>query len=186
MREEFIGDVPWPPHAAKGLGNGKSGLQAVLMKSGTEICSAEPSIALTLQGPQLLLRPNRRRIEQRMLVHLVVPGLTRLPWRIEGDEQLRMVRKVLQRVHPVGHRWTGLGIAAVMTDVVPARPYRASLRHQGGIGVQDRSVATIAKGAQQPLFLRRRIAQQGQRLIRMGGDHHVIERLRPARCCRGS
>ncbi len=64
--------------------------------------------------------------------------------------------------------------------MVPARPGAAAARHQRRVAVQDRAVAAVAEGAQQPRFFGRGIAEQGQRLIGMGRQHDMIEAARLA------
>ena len=49
-----------------------------------------------------------------------------------------------------------------------------------GVGVQHRQVAAVFEGAQDAALLRRRIVQQGQRRVAVGGDHHLVEALHVA------
>ena len=44
--------------------------------------------------------------------------------------------------------------------------------------MEDRTVGLILPGTEKPFFLRGRIAEQTERLIGMGGDHHLIVSLR--------
>ena len=61
-------DPPRPAHAADRFGRREAGLQRVLVKAVAEIAAGKPGVPIALQPPQMLLRLDRRAVEQRMRV----------------------------------------------------------------------------------------------------------------------
>ena len=61
--------------------------------------------------------------------------------------------------------------------VVPARPRAAAAREQGSIGVQDRLVGLVGDRAQQLVLAGRRVGEQLQRLVGVGGEDDLVEAL---------
>ena len=98
---------------------------------------------------------------------------------VEGDEQRQGVGQVLEPVHPVGHADLLL-VAPALAQEVPARPGAPGPGHQGRVRVQHGEVALVAEGPQQAALRRVRIGQQGQGLVGVGGDDHLVVVLGPA------
>src|SRR5271170_1369259 len=154
----FVAHPPGPAHAPDTLGDRKTRLQSILMEAGAKISPTEPCGAATLERPQLILRGERRRIEDRMLKvapfdHQLSP---RREERIERDETRPRVRQALQTVHPVGRR-NGGAVAAPTAKIVPTRPDPPTARHQAVVGMHDGMIAGITESAEKAALLDGRI-----------------------------
>jgi hypothetical protein len=176
----FVLDRPGTAHAADSLGDRQTRLQPVLVEARSEPGAGEPGVVDALQRPEFLLGRERRAVEDRVVEILIGDdgGGIGLDLGIQGHED-RIAGQTLQQVHPVGDAGAALAAPGSVTpDVVPRRPGRAPLRHQGRVAVHDDAVPAVANGAQQPGLFGRRLVQQGQRLIGMGGqDDGVIDLL---------
>ena len=100
--------------------------------------------------------------------------------RVQRHEQrlrIRPLRQVrLQPVHPVGHRRRHLpALTLARGEVVPARPDRPAARHQRRVAVQHGQVARVGNGPEQPPLGGAGGEQHAQRLVRVGGQHDVVE-----------
>ena len=61
--------------------------------------------------------------------------------------------------------------------IVPRRPCGAPAREQRAVGVQHRLVGLVGEGAEDVGLGGARIGQQRERLVGVGGDHHLVELL---------
>ena len=100
--------------------------------------------------------------------------LARLLDRVQRQKAGAGIAQILQPVHPICHRQMGIA-APRPRGIVPAGPNPPPPRHQRGIAVQHRLVGLIGKGAQQAAFLGAGVRQHRQRLVGVGGQHHMVE-----------
>ena len=140
-------DRPRTRQPAQRLGDGQSGLQAILVEAGAEVAAAEPRVARALQVPQPPLRGHRRQVEGRMLVFERSQHLARIGIAVgvQRDEQRFARHEALEPVHPVGDANVGRPVLAGVAEIVPARPDTAALRHQLRILVQHGGVSACSE-----------------------------------------
>src|SRR4051812_44516749 len=93
---------------------------------------------------------------------------------IERDEKRPLTFDILKTVHPIGHCELTT-VIAVPGHVVPARPDPAAAWHQARVRMKDCIVVDIVERAKQSPFLAARIGKQLEGLIRVSGNHHLIE-----------
>lgn len=118
-------------------------------------------------------------IEDRMVIDeaaqhlaLVHPALG-----IEADAEGLRRANPLQDVHVVSHQ--GARLVVTPEPIVPAGPGLWPGRQAARIGVQPDVVGLIGHGAENGLLPLACIRQQGQRLIAVAGEDHLVKVLLP-------
>ncbi len=101
-----------------------------------------------------------------------------LAQRVEGDHHRLLERQRLQLVEQVVQADPAVFLLGrARTLVVPRGPGSTALRQHAGVGVQHGAVGLVANVPQQAGFVGRGLAQQGQCLVGVGGQHDVVEAL---------
>jgi hypothetical protein len=114
------------------------------------------------------VRGERGAIELRVLERHLVQLAERLAARVERHEVVTV--EALETRHRVCDR-DGTGIR----DVVPGGVDVA--RQEASVAVQHRAVRAVAEGAEDATFVGRRVAEQGERGVRVRCDVDPIESL---------
>jgi hypothetical protein len=142
--------------------------------------AGEPGVAPALQQRHLALRADRGKVEHRVVVVVFGHDLTTadLAHRIQRNDDRLLPRQRLQLVEQVVQADPPrLALAGGRALVVPGGPGRAAPRQHGGVGMQHGVVRLVADRAQHRGLGRAGVAQQRERLVGMGGQHHVVEAL---------
>ena len=150
------------------------------MEAVTHPRACEIGVLPPLQRGHLGLRTDGGQVKHRVGVvktaqHLVVGNRLH---RVQRHHHGLLERHGLQPVEEVVQADPGIGLAAVGGFVVPRGPGRRVAGQHTGVGVQHGAVGLVVDGPEHLPLLRGGVAaQQGQRLVGMGGQHESVETL---------
>jgi hypothetical protein len=94
---------------------------------------------------------------------------------VERHAEVAVGHEPLQVVHVIGDGAQRLGLAQQVE--VPRRARPAATGQQRAVGVEHRLVVLVGDRPEQLALLRARVAEHRERLVGVGGDHHLVEAL---------